>query len=219
MPRRICALLVVSALAGCGADRHPSPPPRADVSAGQARALGLTRALPRAYARVCRAQAAYAPPGARACPPLIPQAALAVTTAGPFSRQPRYRGGFTANLASRALNRLGGTDIDTNGGHWGYAVTWTRAVRRLVVDAGILRPSAAAEPSRCRSLRLAAQPVQACRVVAYSRGGGLHGGHVAYIWDRGPTTYVVSVHGYANEPRVRAMTLALIARRLRSAPG
>jgi hypothetical protein len=208
------AFLVVLAVAGCGADRRASALSRADVSPAQARALGLTRTLPRAYARVCRAQAAYAPPGARACPPLIPEASLEVMTSGPFSRQARYRGGFTANLASRALNRLGGTDIDTNGGHWGYVVTWTRAVRRLVVGAGIEHPSAAAAPSRCRRVVVARRPVRACRVVAYERGGGLHGGHVVYIWDRGRVTYVVSLHGYANEPRARAMMHALIAQRL-----
>lgn len=217
MAARLVALLAVLAVAGCGADRPESPLPRADVSAGQARGLGLTRTLPRAYAGVCRAQAAYAPPDARACPPLIPEAALEVATSGPFSRQTRFSGGFTANLESRALNRLGSIDIDTNGGHWGYAVTWTRAVRRLVVGVGIERPSAAAEPSSCRRVVLARQPVRACRVVAYERGGGLHGGHVVYIWDRGRVTFVVSVHGYANEPRARAMLRALIAQRLRFA--
>ena len=112
-----------------------------------------------------------------------------------------------------------GPYIDTNGGHWGYAVTWTPAVRRLVVRAGIERPSAAAEPSRCRPVVLAGQPVRACRVVAHERGGGLHGGHIVYVWDRGRATFVVSVHGYANEPRARAMMLALVAQRLGSSVG
>jgi len=179
---RVVALLVVVAVAGCGSDRREPPPPGEDVSAGEARELGLTRTLPGAYERVCRAQAAYAPPDARACPPLIPEATLEVTTSGPFSRQARYSGGFTANLESRALNRLGATAIDTNGGHWGYAVTWARPVRRLVVGVGIERPSAAAQPSRCRRVVLARRPVRACRVVPYERGGGLNGGHIVYVW-------------------------------------
>jgi hypothetical protein len=61
---------------------------------------------------------------------------------------------------------------------------------------------------------LAREPVRACRVVPYERGGGLNGGHIVYTWDRGRATFVVSVHGYANEPRARAMMLAWIARRL-----
>ena len=93
-------------------------------------------------------------------------------------------------------------------------MTWTRAVRRLVVGVGVERPSAAAAPSRCRRVVLARQPVRACRVVPYERGGGLNGGHIVYVWDHGRATFVVSVHGYANEPRARAMMLALIARRL-----
>jgi hypothetical protein len=52
----------------------------------------------------------------------------------------------------------------------------------------------------------------ACRVVAHNRGGGLNGGHIAYVWDHAGIAYVLSVHGYANEPRARAMIAALAAR-------
>ena len=48
-------------------------------------------------------------------------------------------------------------------------------------------------------------------MVAYKRGGGVNGGHVAYVWDDARVTYVISVHGYANEPRARAMRAALTA--------
>ena len=51
----------------------------------------------------------------------------------------------------------------------------------------------------------------ACRVVAYRRGGGVNGDHIAYVWDDARITYVISVHGYANEPRARAMMAALTA--------
>jgi hypothetical protein len=35
------------------------------------------------------------------------------------------------------------------------------------------------------------------------------------VWSHGVVTYVVSLHGYHNEPRARAMTIALIAAVLR----
>jgi hypothetical protein len=52
-------------------------------------------------------------------------------------------------------------------------------------------------------------------VVPYEQGGGLNGGHIACVWTSGRATYVVSLHGYGNEPRVQAMTQALMERVLR----
>jgi hypothetical protein len=49
----------------------------------------------------------------------------------------------------------------------------------------------------------------ACRVVSFEKGGGLNAGHVAYVWRRGRLLVVLSAHGYQNEPRVRAMMVAL----------
>jgi hypothetical protein len=174
------------------------------------RALDLTAGLPRRYREVCAEQRAYAPAGARTCPPLVPDGALKVQTAGPFSRERRFRGGYSTNFASLSLSRLAGRQVDTNGGHWRYDVTWTPAVRHLVVDIGVKRPGAADGPSACRASRLDREPVEVCQVVGYERGGGLNGGHVAYVWAHGPVTYVLSVHGRANGPRARAMTRALI---------
>lgn len=84
-------------------------------------------------------------------------------------------------------------------------------MRRLVVQMGIRLPVNAREPSSCRRTHVAAQQMLACRVVAYERGGGVNGGHIAYVWDDAGVTYAISVHGYANEPRVRAMMAALTA--------
>ena len=39
----------------------------------------------------------------------------------------------------------------------------------------------------------------------------MNGDHIAYVWDDARITYVISVHGYANEPRARAMMAALTA--------
>lgn len=131
--------------------------------------------------------------------------------AAKLSSQRRYRAGFLADLSSHSLDRLRGVPIATNGGHWHYDVTWSAAARRLLVRHGVQRPPAASSPSSCRWLQVAGERVQACRVVAYERGGGLNGGHIAYVWNHGRVTYVISLHGYSNEPRARAMTAALIA--------
>lgn len=180
------------------------------VSAAEADALDLTRRLPADYRAVCAEQAAYAPAGARTCPPLVPDGRLEVIVAKPFSRQSRYRGGYSADVASRSLNRLRGERIETNGGHWHYDVSWTPAVRRLQVGRGVQRPPNADEPSSCRRSRLGAEAVEVCEVVPYEKGGGLNGGHIAYVWTHEQATYVVSVHGYDNAPRARAMMVALI---------
>jgi hypothetical protein len=205
---------------GCGGGHSPerpdgasgvTTPAVASVSPGQARALGLTRKLPAAYRQACREQLAYAPAGARVCPPLIPTGRLKVIDASPFSKRKAYRGGYLADVSSTALSELDGEHIETNGGHWHYDVSWTPAVRRLLVRRGVERPGSASKASECRQVLLGSERVEVCHVVPYEEGGGLNGGHVAYVWTHGRVTYVVSLHGYANEPRARAMTLALIA--------
>jgi hypothetical protein len=112
------------------------------------------------------------------------------------------------------VRELGDTHINANGGHWHYDVSWSPTVRRHAVRS-VERPVNSKQASACRYLTLARERVEACRVVPYQRGGGLHGGHVAYLWTHGRTTYALSMHGYANEPRVRAMTRALIVEVLR----
>jgi hypothetical protein len=204
------------AVGGCGGSNEP--PGRSvarPASPGQSPALGLTRELPHAYRRVCAKQAAYAPSAARICPPLIPGGRVDVMGAGRFSKSRVDRRRYLADFASSSLNELGDERIETNGGHWHYDVSWSPSARRLAVRDLVERPVNASEASACRYLRLDSERVEACRVVPYEQGGGLHGGHIAYVWTHGRASYVVSVHGYANEPRVRAMTQALIAEVLR----
>jgi hypothetical protein len=206
------------AVVGCGGS-HFAPdgtsgvttPAVSSVSPSQARALGLTRKLPAAYRQACGEQLAYAPAGAQVCPPLIPAGRLKVIDATPFSKRKAYRGGYLADVSSASLSELDGKHVETNGGHWHYDVSWTPAVRRLLVRRGIERPANANMASKCRHVRLGGERVEVCHVVPYEKGGGLNGGHVAYVWTQGRVTYVVSLHGYANEPRARVMTLALMA--------
>jgi hypothetical protein len=203
------------ALASCaGSDEPPGRTGAPSASPSKASALGLTRELPAAYRRVCAKQAERAPSRAQMCPSLIPRGRLKVINAGAYSTMRKYRGGYFADFASPSVSELGDEHIETNGGHWHYDVSWSSAVRRVAVRVLVERPPNSVEASACRHVRLDSQRVEACRVVPYGQGGGLHGGHIAYVWTHRRTTYVVSLHGYANEPRARAMTLALIAEAL-----
>ena len=52
--------------------------------------------------------------------------------------------------------------------------------------------------------------MRVCRVVPHEDGGGINGGHIAYVWRDGGTTYVVSLHDYRNRNRARLMMGALV---------
>jgi hypothetical protein len=206
MRRRLAAMAILGLLTGCGGG-GAAP----DTRQERAAAPGLTRTLPRAFRDVCRSQAAGAPVGARTCPPLIPTGPLKVLYRGRSLGRDSPPGGFSADLASRSLGRLHRRRIETNGGHWRYDVVWAPRVRRLAIEKGIVRPVDASRPSRCRQARIAGRRVRSCRVAPYREGGGVNGGHIAYVWEHDGVTFAISVHGYANEPRARAMMAALIA--------
>jgi hypothetical protein len=186
--RGLWLVAIVMGATGCGSTSSGDP-------------QSLTRHPPSRYQSICRSQAAYAPRGARACPPLVPSGPVKPEFAGPFSRQSRFGGGYSASFRSPAL----GVNA-----HWLYTVTWTRGVRHLAVDVGVEHPQSFAK-SDCDYIDVDHQRVERCRVPAFEKGGGLNGGHVAYVWDRRAVTYVISIHGYDHEPLVRAMTQALIA--------
>jgi hypothetical protein len=168
--------------------------------------LNLTRRLPATYTSACRELAASVPPGIAACPPVIPAGALKVEVAAPFSRARRYRGGYSMSFASCSLDRYRGRSIETNGCHWAYELGWSHLTGRIVVERVTAAPGTV-----CRWRSLAGQRVRACRVPPFEQGGGFHGGHIAYLWERPAASVVLSVHGYRNEARVRAMMTALIA--------
>jgi hypothetical protein len=205
-------------VAGCGGG--PTPGARAVVDAAElpagspsrARSLALTPELPAAYRRVCDEQAEAAPASAAACPPLLPSGRLTVLYAGRFGGREGHRGGYSADFESPALTRIDGKRVESNGGHWRYDVAWTARVRHLAVDVGVVAPPNAAEPSSCRQRAVMRRRMRVCRVPPHEQGGGINGGHVAYVWRHRGVTYVVSVHGYGNEPRARAMVAALVAR-------
>ncbi len=210
--RTALAATCCAGLAGCGGTDEPARTKTAPVRSSEPDAkLGLTARLPPAYREVCAEQAAYAPADARACPPVVPDGRLRAIGAAPFSKRAGHRGGYVADFQSPSLNELGGEPVETNGGHWHYEVSWAPRVERLLAGS-VRRPGDARRASECYHLQLAGKPVEACRVVPYEQGGGLHGGHIAYLWSHGRVTYVVSIHGYRNEARARAMTEALVER-------
>jgi hypothetical protein len=213
----VCLPFGVAGCASSPEEHRPGASPNRQAPDRRSEALGLTSALPSTYRRLCAQQRSIAPPAARPCPPLIPDGELDVETAGRFSKQKRYRGGYTASLASCSLNRLNGRHIETNGCHWLYEVAWTAPVRRLI-RAGVQRPPNASEASSCGRVDIEAQAMYACRVMPFDEGGSMHGGHIAHLWPHGDVVYVVSLHGHRNEPRARAMIAALAKAVLAASP-
>jgi hypothetical protein len=209
-------------VAGCGGGPTPTQTPGARavvdaaklpvVSPSRARSLGLTRELPAAYQQVCDEQAESAPASAAACPPLLPSGRLTVLYAGRFGGRKGDRGGYSADFESRALTRIDGKRVESNGGHWRYDVTWTPRVEHLAVDVSVVDPPNADEPSSCHQRGVVGRRMRVCRVPPHEQGGGINGGHIAYVWRHGRVSYVVSMHGYGNEPRAGAMMAALMAR-------
>jgi hypothetical protein len=215
------ALAVAAALTGAGLavsllrDARPEKRPTAavrdsDMTASEFADLNLTRRLPLGYKRACRRLAANAPGDVAACPPLVPAGPLEVQVAAPFSRTRRYREMYSMSFASCSLNSYRGQSIETNGCHWAYELGWSPRTGPVVVDRVVHGNNPANPRSACRWRSLAGQRVRACRVPPFEQGGGFHGGHVAYLWERASAAVVLSAHGYTNEARVRAMMTALI---------
>jgi hypothetical protein len=141
---------------------------------------------------------------------LAPDGRLAVLYSGRIGGRDSGLGGFSADLASPSIGRVDGTPVQTNGGHWRYDVAWTKRARDFAVDRNVVRPPRAARPSACHRRRVAGQRMRMCRVAPHERGGGINGGHIAYVWRDGTIAYVISLHGYGNRARTRAMMRALV---------
>jgi uncharacterized protein (TIGR03435 family) len=161
-------------------------------------ALGLTRDLPAAYLAACTEilRATRTNP----CPPLVP-------------RDTHVAHGWADSIDAMAasIGSIDGRDIDAHGGHWTIGVgADPRARQALGRDLHAVSPRAS---SRCRIVRLQGQRVEACAMPPYP-DGGYYGGHIAYAWQRDDVTYHITLHGHANEPRVRLMMEALIRRQM-----
>lgn len=217
---RAWLLLLLVAAAGCdGAqDAAPSqatpattslPTPTTVLADTPAeRALRLTRNLPQAYQKACQQFLAYRPLGAAGCPPLVPDGALQVRAAGPIAASDGYARSYILDLASGSLDTIHGKAVDTNGGHWTVSAARGPTARNVLAQQ--LHAALGTRPARCRQLRLADERVEACRVP--SADGGYYSGHIAYAWEHRGVIYHITIHGYAEEPRVALMMAALIKR-------
>jgi hypothetical protein len=203
----LCALAVLGGCVGGTRDaQRPSPSPASTpVAASPSPAmpeasLRLTRRLPAEYVDACAVlrRRVHANP----CPPLVPDGRIKVS--GPFERE------NALDLGSSSLDAINGHHVETNGGHWTIWVATSRPDRERLADALHAVGYGGDEPSRCRFLELERERVEACQVPPYEKGGGYYGGHIAYAWQRGGVVYHVTIHGYANEPRLRLMMAALI---------
>jgi hypothetical protein len=223
-------LLCVVAAAGCGAAppaaRTPATPATAatttivatsttarPVLAGSPaeRALQLTRTLPEDYRAACQRLRIYAPLGADACPPVVPEGPLEVRAAGPIAASDGYARSYVLDLGSGSLDTIHGRQVDTNGGHWTVSAARGPAARKVLVDQ--LHAALGTRRARCRFLRLAGERVEACQVP--STDDGYYSGHVAYAWEHRGVVYHVTIHGHDEEPRVALMMAALIRREAR----
>lgn len=215
MPRSTVVALILAALAGCGGQdggrEGRGAPASGQQLAGQAARLGLAAELPPSLQRACARLRRLAPPRADHCLPLVPEGKAKLEFAQGSSLTASRRDAFAMSVAGSSLNQLDGTRIQTNGGHWSYDVAWSPTARQRLTRFS-QRPPNAQRSSRCRELRLNRQAVTACLAPPYEKGGGFYGGHALYLWQHDDVTYVVSAHGYDNDPRVRAMTAALIER-------
>jgi hypothetical protein len=180
------------------------PSPGTDT-AGE-RALGLTHELPEPYREACQQLMAYGPPGVDACPRVVPAGPLVVLNAGPVATEDGYEDSYVVDLLAHSLGTIEGRPVESNGGHWTISVAWGALTRRLLEDQ--LHAALGTRPATCRNLRLAGESVEACRVPRTDEG--YYSGHVAYGWMRGSIVYNVTIHGFANEPRLALMVTGLI---------
>jgi hypothetical protein len=208
-------LLCLVVAAGCSGTGHPrATPPTTIVSTSTTmladtpaeRALQLTHNLPQAYRDACQQLLAYAPLGARACPPLVPLGPLEVRAAGPIAPSGGYARSYVLDLASGSLDTIRGQRVNSNEGHWTISAARGRAARKVLNQQ--LHAALGVRRARCRQLRLAGEPVEACQVP--TSDDGYYSGHIAYAWEHRGVVYHITIHGHANEPRVALMMAALI---------
>lgn len=194
MSRKLWTTTLLSALMATSGPPPSSTQPNAPAPlATSEAALALTRRLPPEYIAACTEtlRETHVNP----CPPLIPDGSMSVGSSG--------------DMMSSGLNSINGRDVEAHGGHWTVGVATDLEGRKSLADD--LHAIDAKSPSQCRFLKLEGQRVEACQVPPYP-DGGYYGGHIAYAWQRGDVVYHVTLHGYANEPRLRLMMAALIVR-------
>lgn len=92
-----------------------------------------------------------------------------------------------------------------SGGHWIVAAAEADAIDRSLQD-----KDGRLDPLDRQDGRLAGHEVTTLWLRRYEGGGGYHGGHVAIRWTQAGVDRIVSLHGYHNLARTRAIASALI---------
>ena len=194
---------------GGGGDTAPIAQSRAVPPPAEQRELDLTTELPETVRRACE-RLARGMSGTLFCPPLVPAGDASEQYAG--RREDRRTGDaprtYVLDFASRSLGRLGGKDVDANGGHWVVEGVGREVLRSEV---GLYVPRRQRRGRvRMTATRIAGRPVRLYRSGAACCFEAYLAGHYTATWRRRGRTYAVSIHGYRNRPRVLAMARALI---------
>jgi hypothetical protein len=187
------SLLVMVLLTACG---------DGDVSNGAPKRLGLTDKVPHAVSRACD-MAASRSSLTVACPRIVPAGGdHAIQYAGRLVGRRGPAGSHSIHLISPALRRTG-SDPE-NPGHWALeAARSASTLRKGLIPKDQIRPWR-------RSLELNGINATEYRMPPYP-AGGVHGGHVVFVWRGDRAAYLLSVHDPRNRRRALAMASALVA--------
>lgn len=200
---RLALAAAVAGLAGCGG-RDANPPIPATGDATQPAAAATLRSAPEDVAATCRALARWRTL-AVLCPTRLPRGRWTVShptlrdgrcaylldlNARPFGR--------TIPFHALAGGRCGSWPLTTGGGRW-------PAGPPLADDLGLIgaKPLRPGQPGATTPIPVRPRVLRRV-VIAGHRGlvvqaaiypeGGVHGGHIAAIWNQGTAGYVLSLH-------------------------
>lgn len=221
----LLAAVALTALAGCGGGRAPSTSTDATVTSGEPASTSAVQlaATPRAVVRRCRALAASRRV-AVLCPDRLPEARWTVSHQTLRSGPCAYLLDLNAQPTARpdppgevfhvlAGGRCGEFPLRTANARW-------PADTALLNDLGLVGAKALApgqswdDQQRValgvrRRTRVAGHPALLLGVEGYP-DGGVHGGHLAAVWNQGGGGYAVTLHFAPDARRTAAQQEAVV---------
>lgn len=218
-------MLAMALLAACGESgegaRQASPSiSQVDLNPSALKRLRLTDTASSVVLRACET-AANRSSLTVACPRVIPAGAdHGIQYAGRLGGRRGPADSYSIHLISASLRRKG-SDPE-NPGHWALeAAPSVSTLRKPLIrkdqvrDCRRLRERGVSTgPGSCRPARhpleLNGIDVTEYRMPPYPTGG-VHGGHLVFLWEGDRAAYLVSVHDPANRQRAVAMASALVA--------
>lgn len=230
LPGLMVSAVLSLALAACGSSGDPpsTPPPDGhDEQAGssdtgapttaQLRRLELVRGAPEQVGQACR-RAARRTTLEVVCPPVAPEGRHSVQYAGRLGGRGGPRDSYSMSFSSESLHRA--TD-PRQPGHWAVAAAADAAKLRAAIvrddrvrdcrvrrSKGLSTPEGPCAPVE-NNVTVAGTPVTEYRMPGFPTGG-VHGGHIVFVWRGRDADYLVSVHDPANRARGLAITDALV---------